>query len=124
LADARLFHYGAYEARVLKRTALVRTQTNLCHIPDTPLTNVLSEIYSKIYFPTYSNSLKDIAHPTTVLSGHKKRFNRQFVNISSQRIIIRADDLHSVLPHPGRAAAPEHGGEAGSSRVPWPSGLD
>jgi predicted RecB family nuclease len=61
LADPRLFHYGPYEARVLKRTALVRTQTNLSHIAETPLTNVLSEIYSKIYFPTYSNSLKDIA---------------------------------------------------------------
>ncbi len=61
LANPRLLHYGLYEARVLKRAASRSLQSKLSQIADTRLTNVLSEIYSKIYFPTYSNSLKDIA---------------------------------------------------------------
>lgn len=61
LADPRLFHYGPYEARVLKRAASRAAPSNLRHIADTRLTNVLAEVYSKTYFPTCSNSLKDIA---------------------------------------------------------------
>ena len=61
LACSRLFHYCLYEARVLKRAAPRLPQAHLSHLADTRLTNVLSEIYSKIYFPTYSSSLKDIA---------------------------------------------------------------
>jgi predicted RecB family nuclease len=51
LAYTRLFHYGPYEARVLKRAASRSVQSNLSHIADARLTNVLSEVYSKIYFP-------------------------------------------------------------------------
>jgi predicted RecB family nuclease len=61
LADPRVFHYGRYEARVLKRAASCSAQSKLSQIADIRLTNVLSEVYSRIYFPTYSNSLKDIA---------------------------------------------------------------
>jgi predicted RecB family nuclease len=61
LDEPRLFHYGPYEARVLRRVASRLTQSNLSHIADTRLSNVLSEVYSKIYFPTYSNSLKELA---------------------------------------------------------------
>jgi len=61
MANPRLFHYGPYEARVVKRAASRSAQSKLTGIADTRFTNVLSKVYSKIYFPTYSNSLKDIA---------------------------------------------------------------
>ena len=62
LADPHLFHYGPYEARVLKRmNSHLTVYSKVSEIGNTCLTNVLSHVYSKIYFPTYSNSLKDIA---------------------------------------------------------------
>ena len=61
MANPRLFHYGPYEAHVVKRVASRAAESRLNGIADIRLTNVLSEVYSKIYFPTYSNSLKDIA---------------------------------------------------------------
>jgi predicted RecB family nuclease len=62
MADPVLFHYGLYESRVLKRAALRWVAlSKLSRIAETRLTNVLSQVYSRIYFPTYSNSLKDIA---------------------------------------------------------------
>jgi predicted RecB family nuclease len=59
--DPQVFHYGPYEARVLKRAASCPAHFKLREIVGFRLINVLSEIYSKIYFPTYTNSLKDIA---------------------------------------------------------------
>jgi len=61
LVNAHIFFYGSYEARVFKRiTTLFRGG-----LPNDLLTrcstNVLSLIYSNIYFPTYSNDLKEIA---------------------------------------------------------------
>jgi RNase_H superfamily len=60
-----LVHYGAYESRFLK---LMRERWQAAdedgafieRIVDGS-TNLISSIYGKIYFPTYSNSLKDIA---------------------------------------------------------------
>ena len=60
--DPLLFHYGPYKSRVLKRvTSLCGAQSKLSQIAETALTNVLAQVYSRIYFPTYSNSLKNIA---------------------------------------------------------------
>lgn len=62
LANPHLFHYGSYDSRALKRAASrLPTQSQLKQIANTCSTNVLSQIYSRIYFPTRSNSLKDIA---------------------------------------------------------------
>jgi predicted RecB family nuclease len=61
LTNPRLFHYGSYESRVLKRAASrLPLESKLNHISSTAWTNVLSQIYSRIYFPTRSNSLKNI----------------------------------------------------------------
>ncbi|MGD0919269.1 MAG: TM0106 family RecB-like putative nuclease [Thermodesulfobacteriota bacterium] len=62
LADFRVFHYGDYEAIALKR---IKARLPEFHRPkiDAVLkraTNVLSVIHPHIYFPTYSNGLKDI----------------------------------------------------------------
>lgn len=59
-ADFSLFCYGSYELKFLRRA-----QNSF---PDQPIIekllanscNVLSLIYSHVYFPTYSNSLKDV----------------------------------------------------------------
>ena len=61
--DWNLFHYGNYEVNALRRM--------LSHVPETcrePLrviltncTNILSIVSSHVYFPTTSNSLKEIA---------------------------------------------------------------
>lgn len=60
--DYTLYHYGRYELRFLDRmkqaadaegaAAVDRIRARSC--------NVLATIYSNIYFPTYSNGLKDI----------------------------------------------------------------
>jgi hypothetical protein len=62
LVNPHLFHYGSYDGRALKR-AVSRSaaQSKLNQIANSRSTNVLSQIYSRIYFPTRSNSLKDIA---------------------------------------------------------------
>ncbi len=60
--ECALFHYGAYEKAYIKR--MLRKYPG----PDTPfpgagnsaLFNVLGAIRTNVYFPTYSNSLKDI----------------------------------------------------------------
>ena len=62
LTDFRVLHYGGYETVALKR---MKARLPECHHPkiDTILkraTNVMSIVYPHIYFPTYSNGLKDI----------------------------------------------------------------
>ena len=58
--DASVFCYGAYERAFLKR---MRKQAKRKAVADRVLNalfNILSVIYSHVYFPTYSNGLKDI----------------------------------------------------------------
>ena len=63
LGDCTIFHYGAYEKLYIKK--MLRRY----HSPDTPfpgsldstLFNVLGAIRTNVYFPAYSNGLKDIA---------------------------------------------------------------
>jgi predicted RecB family nuclease len=63
LGDYTLYHYGRYESRFLDRmkrsatseaaaAAVERVQARSC--------NVLAVIYSHVYFPTWSNGLKDV----------------------------------------------------------------
>ena len=58
--DYLLFCYGSYEKSFLKR---MRAKSNRKKIVDqilSRLVNVLSLVYSHFYFPTYTNSLKEI----------------------------------------------------------------
>jgi len=62
LSDFRVLHFGAYETVALKRMK-ERLPEFLRPKVDTILeqaTNILSVIHQHIYFPVYSNSLKDI----------------------------------------------------------------
>ena len=56
-----IFHYGSYETKALRRF-LSYKQNKLKYGKQlhNNVTNVLSLIFRKIYFPTYSNRLKDI----------------------------------------------------------------
>lgn len=61
----RLIHYGSYETLFLKRmkARYCRTDTESAFVDELLFTsiNLLSLTYAQINFPTYSNSLKDIA---------------------------------------------------------------
>jgi hypothetical protein len=62
LPDCRIFHYGDYDAAAMKRIA-ARLPTNVQEQFEAILQrsiNVLAIVHSHIYFPTYSNGLKDV----------------------------------------------------------------
>ena len=61
--DYTLYHYGSYEVRFLERMGLSGTDAGREVIDriKSRSCNILSAIYSHIYFPTVSNGLKDIA---------------------------------------------------------------
>ncbi len=65
IENPRLIHYGSYEALFLKRMKArypkALEDTTLIDRLITESINILSVIYAHIYFPTYSNGLKDIA---------------------------------------------------------------
>lgn len=58
--DYPIYHYGEYELRVVKKLAK-KYDTDISKIINR-FVNVNSFIYGKVYFPVYSNSLKDICH--------------------------------------------------------------
>ena len=60
LEDYCLFSYGAYEAAFLRRMIKESGRQELAETILTRWVNVLAIIYSHVYFPTYSNGLKDI----------------------------------------------------------------
>jgi predicted RecB family nuclease len=57
--DAPIYHYGSYEPRVIN-TLSKRYKTNSKPIVDR-IININKQIYGKVYFPVYSNQLKEIA---------------------------------------------------------------
>jgi len=63
--DFVLFHYGSFEnqffARMGKKYGDNKRSVEILENVQTNSINILSMIYGKIYFPTYSNSLKEIA---------------------------------------------------------------
>jgi predicted RecB family nuclease len=56
-----VFSYGSYEGTFLKRMRRRPEHTAYVDRVLTSLVNVLSTIYSHVYFPTFSNGLKDVA---------------------------------------------------------------
>ena len=65
LQNSRLFHYGSYETLFLKRMRVrYLDQSGDDGFLDQLIAssvNLLSLIYAQVYFPTYSNGLKDVA---------------------------------------------------------------
>jgi predicted RecB family nuclease len=62
LENFRVFHFGDYDTAALKRMKphLSESHQKLLDLILGQCTNVLSALYPHVYFPTYSNSLKDI----------------------------------------------------------------
>jgi predicted RecB family nuclease len=62
--NPRLIHYGSYETQFLKRMRIRYPNSGnsafLDQLTKSAL-NLLSPIYAHVYFPTYSNSLKEVA---------------------------------------------------------------
>jgi len=62
--NPRLIHYGSYETQFLKRMRTrypdIESPFFLGHLISSAL-NHLSVIYAQVYFPTYSNGLKEVA---------------------------------------------------------------
>jgi len=59
--DHMIYHYGSYEAAFLKRKRLqAPSKKRIDRLLDRSV-NVLTLIYGTVYFPTYSNGLKDVA---------------------------------------------------------------
>ena len=63
LGDCTIFHYGAYEKTYIKKMLrkYPSPETPFPGTWDSALFNVLGAIRTNVYFPTYSNGLKDIA---------------------------------------------------------------
>jgi predicted RecB family nuclease len=59
--DARIYTYGSYEAEFLRRMIPSADRPGLADRLLPRLVNVLSVIYPHVYFPTYSNGLKEVA---------------------------------------------------------------
>jgi predicted RecB family nuclease len=61
--DIKLFHYGNYDHVAIKKMKKYLPDQTLLTVDNFQhkLNNVLLTIHSHLYFPTYSNSLKDIA---------------------------------------------------------------
>jgi predicted RecB family nuclease len=58
--EAPIYHYGSYESKALNQISK-KYQIN-CELFQKRLININTFIYGKIYFPTVSNSLKDIGN--------------------------------------------------------------
>jgi predicted RecB family nuclease len=59
--DARIYTYGSYEAAFIRRIVRESGQSELKERLLSRLVNVLSVVHSHVYFPTYSNGLKEVA---------------------------------------------------------------
>lgn len=58
--DAPIYHYGSYELKAIDILGK-RYTTNVEHIQNR-LINIVNSIYGKIYFPAYSNRLKELGN--------------------------------------------------------------
>jgi len=60
LEDAHIFYFGKYESRIFKRMLKRNTPTKVKNLLMEKTTNILTVIHATLYFPTYSNGLKEI----------------------------------------------------------------
>src|SRR5262249_15432679 len=60
--DFVLFHYGGYEKALLRRMKKVVKRKSLVDCALVKAVNVLSAIHTSMYFPTFTNGLKEVGH--------------------------------------------------------------
>src|SRR5262249_54096644 len=58
--DFALFHYGSYERKLLRRMRKVVARKDLVDRALNNAVNVLSAIHAGVYFPVFSNGLKEV----------------------------------------------------------------
>ena len=80
LPNPQLIHYGSYETLFLRRMCERYGRPQRGSVAEnaiTTATNLLSLIFARIYFPTYSNNLKEVAsylgfqHTSPISGGHE-----------------------------------------------------
>ncbi len=62
LDNAHVFHFGSYESTALKRMCSEGRKKAFTNLLKERSTDILKAVYGNVYFPTYSNGLKDIGH--------------------------------------------------------------
>ncbi|MEW6419623.1 MAG: TM0106 family RecB-like putative nuclease [Nitrospirota bacterium] len=88
MGDFVLLHYGNYESKYIKQMSMqYGGDSELLKKIKSRTFNILSAIYGRIYFPTYSNDLKSIA---LFLGFHWSDPNASGLNLKSQ-IIFNED---------------------------------
>lgn len=58
--EAPIYHYGSYEAKAIKKLSKNHLDEDSYKLLEKRLININQYIYGKVYFPVYSNSLKDL----------------------------------------------------------------
>lgn len=112
--NPQLIHYGSYETVFLKRMKERYPETIASYSfvgqVITEATNLLSQIYARIYFPTYSNGLKEIGqylgfqwseHNAVGLNAIVWRSNWEFSKTPSlkQKLIVYNTEDCAALEH-------------------------
>ena len=134
--DPQLFHYGSYETKFLRHMKKRYgdgaekgiSVDRLIH----GARNVLSDMYGRIYFPTYSNGLKDIAsylgfrwsteYPSglrSLLLRHGWELSRR-MSVKEELIAYNADDCEALelVAKAIQRVIPEKGAPAEAFRQP------
>jgi predicted RecB family nuclease len=111
----RIVHYGAYESRFLKlmreRWKPTAEDTEFVDRIVNGSTNLLAVIYGKIYFPTYSNGLKEIARwlgfewSWPQASGSAAMLLRRCWELTSDDGLRRELIRYNIAAKPARKAA-------------------
>lgn len=110
--DFTLFHYGSFETQFFKRLSKryegSSREQEICQKIQKNSVNVLAQIYGKVYFPTYSNGLKDIGkylgckwseHNATGLQSLVWRYQWEVTRDQCREMGSALDIGHSKLYH-------------------------
>jgi len=98
-SEFSLFHYGSYETKFFKKMK-PRVEERYISIYEKIIKNsinILSLIYSNIYFPTYSNDLKDIGNYLGAKWSEKDSSGIQSIVWRSQWEKTKSEELKSKL---------------------------
>ena len=132
IENPQLFHYGSYETAFLRRMRKRYGDGGEKGISVERLIqgaqNVLSAIYGRVYFPTYTNGLKEIAsflgfkwsteNPSgqrSLLLRHKWELSRS-MGVKEELIAYNADDCEALelVAKAIQEVNPDEGGPAGA----------
>ncbi len=128
-----LFHYGQYEANILRKMRAVVRPKKAVDAAIAASVNVLAPLHSDVYFPTYSNGLKDVgkylgfswtdANASGLQSlAWRKRWEMTGNDEFKQKLIVyNADDCRALrqVTEALEAIGKEQQGVEGSFTAAW-----